>query len=1177
MLVSARFKDRELAKSDLFTATVTAQLEHVAFFFYARIVGIYEGDTRRKKIVARSVSILYCYNEMAFMPKPDDNKANQTEDTAQDANPWLKIEQTVRPVDEEKVKDSTANLDALLVFAGLYSAILTAFLIESYKNLQPDDKKDLLRQIAGQTANYSFSGGYLNSTYNPSQVKPFEVAISDIRVNVCWFASLILSLSTASFGILVRQWLREYITIDRTAPEERVRIWHYRSKGLEDWSLFEITALLPVLLQIAFALFFVGLCFFTAAVHSSIGTTSIVGVSGWAVLFIFSILAPAISPRCPYKTTFLKKAFAFIRPQVRSKIVPLVRFLVCIPTDLSRTIASVSRAVGIRLRIDRLHNLLRRLWAKTVSAARTAVRLLTPFGLSRLLATTIATVVQEQGENPPTSSVSGADSKPFPKSSDYVHIDVLKHVFRNALVEAPNVQEEVEIRSTDHHDLAIFASIDSLFFDDTLLFTVREDLKRRPRPIREVLPFVTTLVQSRVGALLPTADEPSQHKLPWPWALSQRARSTLVDILADSMFYELPPISNDHSFRLAALVEADESWSDALILILALISPQGSTTETVIIVLRQLLGDMFLEPASTFTHQMVAMSKQDSDWPAHCLSRIAFAWQALNPTKAAWSLGWIVSDSFVGWHDDYNDDDAYLQLLDCVENANPDLIAPTSRDIRVIFDIACVILHNFQVAYFTGESQIKEFTRDITQLLEFVFEAIPKLYKWFPHADFRSPHIPAAEGIKLDDVVMEFFINPHSTYPYLKFFSRHSQYLSPDNLLEPFLPNLVGHAFLIENTAVISILNACAAFFEEHTGTTGAMDAVDIIRLCYLIYMVPTDDGEEAIHCWHKLFYNAGACIDVMGNRRNKNCVGDGPRVVHTDLCSAASSILWRQDRGQNDQKYMYRRDMSPSSTVEEREKYLEWCKGFNVDKAQVPDEMVNTLRHFACTANTANKDGRTFWRVRRLEDLEMKNTTPSLNASTGSVYGNIGAAATVPIVEVSRGRRRAKSLFETFNSDFEFTPSESHMGQLTHHVRCVDSAAVVGARLCEAPPTMEEPATRSTSGMTGGIHDDRGHGQATSDAQTESSSSSHDLSMSPPHAQLDTGGAKPPVINNSTVRTELSQFAGSSGASEQSAPPVAAPRGREEALPATKPKRRDLARKVSRPWAWKEDKRKLA
>lgn len=194
--------------------------------------------------------------------------------------------------------------------------MLTAFLIESFQNLEEDPQQtviDLLRQITAQTGNYTLTPGHLNSTAPLLAASSFTPRASDIRVNVCWFASLIFSLSTASFGILVKGWLKEYLAMYHMTYDVRLRIRHFRYTGLEDWKLFEIAAVLPLILQLSLALFFVGLCFFTASVNRSVGTTSIVLVSGWALFFIFALLAPILSSRCPYKTTFLKALLRAIR------------------------------------------------------------------------------------------------------------------------------------------------------------------------------------------------------------------------------------------------------------------------------------------------------------------------------------------------------------------------------------------------------------------------------------------------------------------------------------------------------------------------------------------------------------------------------------------------------------------------------------------------------------------------------------------------------------------------------------------------------------------------------------------------------------------------------------------------------------------------------------------------
>lgn len=117
----------------------------------------------------------------------------------------------------------------------------------------------LLRQISSQTHNYTLTSTHVNSStpFVDSSASSFVPRSTDIRVNVCWFASLVFSLSSASFGILVKQWLREYLAIDHVmAPQERARLRYFRTLGLKDWRLFEIAAILPLILQLALAFFF---------------------------------------------------------------------------------------------------------------------------------------------------------------------------------------------------------------------------------------------------------------------------------------------------------------------------------------------------------------------------------------------------------------------------------------------------------------------------------------------------------------------------------------------------------------------------------------------------------------------------------------------------------------------------------------------------------------------------------------------------------------------------------------------------------------------------------------------------------------------------------------------------------------------------------------------------------
>ncbi|KAI0758610.1 hypothetical protein BC629DRAFT_1263259, partial [Irpex lacteus] len=221
---------------------------------------------------------------------------------------WTAMAAHMREYDEEKVKNTKEDIDTLLTFAGLFSAALTAFLVESYSNLLPDPNAQTAAESAQSLVvmQQMYLHAY-NSSSDPTIAlasavpPPFQPSPNDIRVNVLWFASLIFSLMTASFAILVKQWLREYLAVDNPSPHARLRICHYREPGLRTWKVFEIAAVLPLLQQLALALFFIGLCYFTASVHESVGDTSLPLVAGWAFCFTTVTMLPLFFPRCPYK------------------------------------------------------------------------------------------------------------------------------------------------------------------------------------------------------------------------------------------------------------------------------------------------------------------------------------------------------------------------------------------------------------------------------------------------------------------------------------------------------------------------------------------------------------------------------------------------------------------------------------------------------------------------------------------------------------------------------------------------------------------------------------------------------------------------------------------------------------------------------------------------------------
>ncbi|KAF9263849.1 hypothetical protein L218DRAFT_999316 [Marasmius fiardii PR-910] len=228
----------------------------------------------------------------------EDSKASKTTDTSSPAvkptlqQSWDAIMKTVETLDEDIAKGYKEDIDTLLVFAGLFSAVVTAFTIESYKWLQQDPEDAtvaLLSQIAEQLSGRSPSP---DSTLPPE----FVASASVVRINTFWFLSLILALVDALFGLLCKQWLREHQrqTYTRT-PGQALALRWLRNQSFEQWHVSKILASLPILLEIALFLFFAGLLELLWGRHPVPFSIALVVVSLAVVFYLTTTILPGIN------------------------------------------------------------------------------------------------------------------------------------------------------------------------------------------------------------------------------------------------------------------------------------------------------------------------------------------------------------------------------------------------------------------------------------------------------------------------------------------------------------------------------------------------------------------------------------------------------------------------------------------------------------------------------------------------------------------------------------------------------------------------------------------------------------------------------------------------------------------------------------------------------------------
>ncbi|EEB91245.1 hypothetical protein MPER_10429, partial [Moniliophthora perniciosa FA553] len=244
----------------------------------------------------------------------DKEKKRPTDD---ESKSWKALQKAVARHDDDMVKNYKEDIDTQLVFSGLFSAVVTAFLIESYQWLSEDPADTtvaLLIQISAQ----------LNGSQSiPTERPPFEADSPSIRINCLWFLSLILSLTSALFGLLCKQWLREHHRDTQTrTPGEELALRQLRRESFEKWGVSSFLSALPILLEVALMLFFAGVldllwnrnripfvvCFVTVMVSTglyfvttALPTLMVSGGQQWQILsWKFDELSYQFV--CPYKS-----------------------------------------------------------------------------------------------------------------------------------------------------------------------------------------------------------------------------------------------------------------------------------------------------------------------------------------------------------------------------------------------------------------------------------------------------------------------------------------------------------------------------------------------------------------------------------------------------------------------------------------------------------------------------------------------------------------------------------------------------------------------------------------------------------------------------------------------------------------------------------------------------------
>ncbi|KAJ7085058.1 hypothetical protein C8R44DRAFT_721738, partial [Mycena epipterygia] len=231
-----------------------------------------------------------------------DGKNASDSDEPGAAKIWAVYIDEAEKYDKALVESWRSDMEGLLIFAALFSAIVTAFIIESYKTLNSDSSTltvQLLSQISQQLA--AAANG---STFNIPQTIPFTPPATSVVCNVFWFISLGLSLGCALVATLVEQWAREFLhrTDMQSAPLIRARMFSYLYYGLRRFHMHSMVEIIPLLLHASLLFFFSGLVAFLIPVNLTMTWIAAALLSIMAAVYVVLTLLPLRYLDCPYRT-----------------------------------------------------------------------------------------------------------------------------------------------------------------------------------------------------------------------------------------------------------------------------------------------------------------------------------------------------------------------------------------------------------------------------------------------------------------------------------------------------------------------------------------------------------------------------------------------------------------------------------------------------------------------------------------------------------------------------------------------------------------------------------------------------------------------------------------------------------------------------------------------------------
>ncbi|KAI9431898.1 hypothetical protein H4582DRAFT_1212600 [Lactarius indigo] len=263
-------------------------------------------------------------SDSTSLPEAQSEPRSERRDFDDGANAlWSLYNKEAQAHDEALFRGLLEDMSGIPTFAGLFAAVLTSFLVDSLKNLQPGPAQQSVyyhNQSVAMLAHISQQiASVISHTPAPSIPPPpppypdFSPSGSDILVNGFWLIGLVCSLSAALFATLVQQWVRSYMRVYQQYdhPLKRARFRQFFFEGA--WSVRGLALSATSAIRFSLVLFFLGLSGSVLNIDTNVGAIVTFFICGCGSIFLFTKLVPLWNLQSPDKSMLLWRILFLMR------------------------------------------------------------------------------------------------------------------------------------------------------------------------------------------------------------------------------------------------------------------------------------------------------------------------------------------------------------------------------------------------------------------------------------------------------------------------------------------------------------------------------------------------------------------------------------------------------------------------------------------------------------------------------------------------------------------------------------------------------------------------------------------------------------------------------------------------------------------------------------------------